>query len=107
MWYPRVAARVPDDATLDEFLPDADERRDETGERSGGDGGGGDEDRGHGVDAEASDGVDAEAAGPEPAVSTHRFHPDGRACADCGGTATRLWRDGDGLVCADCKQWRG
>lgn len=129
MWYPRVAARVPEDATLDEFLPDADERQGDADERSGDGEDGGDE---HGGDAAeagvgeganeaasvraddgAAEGVDAEtagegeAAGPEPAVSTHRFHPDGRACADCGGDATRLWRDGDALVCADCKQWRG
>ncbi|MFC7044445.1 hypothetical protein ACFQH6_02610 [Halobacteriaceae archaeon GCM10025711] len=40
-----------------------------------------------------------------PAVSTYRWQPDGVACADCGATVQRLWRDGDDLVCDGCKDW--
>jgi len=54
--------------------------------------------------------VEAATGSPErpvdPAVSTHRWHPEGKSCAACGATVTRLWRDDDGLVCRDCKDWR-
>ncbi|WP_121822881.1 DUF7573 domain-containing protein [Halostella salina] len=42
---------------------------------------------------------------PNPATSTYRWSPDGTACPDCGDAVERRWRDGDRLVCADCKEW--
>lgn len=114
MWSPRVAARVPEDATLDQFASgDSDDESDrgENGEsdadrpeRSDEDGSAaGDAVAGESGDGAAGESGDAAAA---PAVSTHRFAPDGRACADCDARATRLWRDGDSLVCESCKEWQ-
>jgi len=41
----------------------------------------------------------------DPATVTYRWQPDGAACARCGTTTERQWRDDDGFVCADCKAW--
>lgn len=78
------------DETLDRFLtgdgddPDDPGALDEDDESDGG----------------AADGVTA-------AVTTSFWTADGRACAACGESAPRLWRDGDALVCPDCKVWNG
>lgn len=40
-----------------------------------------------------------------PAESTMDWTPDGAACASCGATVERRWRDDGRLVCLDCKQW--
>ncbi|MFC6836714.1 DUF7573 domain-containing protein [Halomarina ordinaria] len=40
-----------------------------------------------------------------PAVSTMDWTSGGAPCAACGTHVERRWRDGDGLVCADCKEW--
>ena len=85
----REAGVVTDDATLDQFA-------------SGGSDG--DEEPEPEPDEAESVAGDGD-SGVEPAVSTYRSAPDGRACADCGSSATELWRDGDSLVCPDCKQW--
>lgn len=45
------------------------------------------------------------ATGADPATVTYRWQPDGAACARCGTTTERQWRDDDGFVCADCKAW--
>ena len=39
------------------------------------------------------------------AVSTADWRPGGATCADCGAAVERRWRDGDALVCVDCKEW--
>ena len=41
----------------------------------------------------------------DPATVTYRWQPDGAACARCGTTTERQWRDDNGFVCADCKAW--
>ena len=41
----------------------------------------------------------------DPATVTYRWQPDDAACARCGTTTERQWRDDDGFVCADCKAW--
>ena len=41
----------------------------------------------------------------DPATVTYRWQPDGAACARCGTTTERQWRDDGGFVCADCKAW--
>jgi hypothetical protein len=43
--------------------------------------------------------------GVEPTIGTYRWTPDGAACASCGTSVERRWRDGDAFVCADCKEW--
>jgi len=77
------------DASLDEFL---NEEGDEDGE-----------------DTETSeDGADTGAdadAGVEPAVSAYDWSPGGTACEACGSVVERRWRDGEQLVCGECKEW--
>lgn len=64
----------------------------------------GGEGTGNGVEAtEPADDVDTDAV--DPAVSTYRWSSEGAACADCGETVERRWRDGDEYVCGDCKEW--
>jgi len=41
----------------------------------------------------------------DPRVPTMRWSADGDACDDCGTVVSRRWRDGDDVVCADCKEW--
>jgi len=41
----------------------------------------------------------------EPATTTAVWSPDGAACSACGTAVEHRWRDEDGLVCADCKEW--
>lgn len=43
--------------------------------------------------------------GAEPAVSTYEFAPGGAACAACGESVEKRWRDDAGLVCPGCKEW--
>jgi hypothetical protein len=38
-------------------------------------------------------------------VPTMRWSADGAPCDACGATVERRWRDGDAVVCADCKEW--
>jgi hypothetical protein len=71
----------------------------------------GDASRAEGPDRDGSeDGGDSVPVAPEsvaPATPTTRWAPEGDACADCGRSVTRLWRereDGRG-VCTDCKDW--
>jgi hypothetical protein len=115
-----------EDASLDEFLGDGEDATDDDGPADN-DGPAGDEgqqvDRttadqegpaaGVGPDGEAatgdSGGVDGDGATAaeevEPAVTTYAWHGVGAACDACGATVGRRWRDGDGLVCRDCKEW--
>jgi hypothetical protein len=41
----------------------------------------------------------------DPAEPTFDFAPDGADCEGCGEVVRRRWREGDGMVCADCKEW--
>lgn len=49
-------------------------------------------------DAGASDAVEAMA-------ETVAWSPDGGECTACGGSVEERWRDGDEMVCGDCKAW--
>jgi hypothetical protein len=49
-------------------------------------------------------GADSEEA-VAPTVSTYRYSPKKDACGACETRVRRRWRDGDGLVCGDCKEW--
>lgn len=105
---------MPEDASLDEFLSTTsatDEEgvstEDEGNSESGDDG----NDRsGEKVNSQSEDGSGTDETtdtSVEPAVSTSRSVPEGTDCPECGETATRLWRDGDRLVCAGCTSWDG
>lgn len=37
--------------------------------------------------------------------ATYAWSPDGGSCARCDTTVEARWRDGEELVCADCKDW--
>ncbi|MGM0604765.1 MAG: DUF7573 domain-containing protein [Halobacteriota archaeon] len=54
---------------------------------------------------ESEDGSSDLAASIEPITGTYRWSPDGQACAACGATVDRRWREGDAFVCAACKEW--
>jgi len=85
------AGCVPEDASLDEFL-------DAGGDSDGDDDRGGDATAEGTADADPLDDV-------APATATATWRPDGAACAACGSVVERRWRDGDDLVCGDCKEW--
>jgi hypothetical protein len=78
-----------DDASLDEFLDDADS--------------------GDGADAaEDAPGATVESADPavDPATTTYAWSASAVTCDACGTDTDRRWHDGDGrLVCPDCKDW--
>lgn len=79
------------DASLDEFL-NQDDENDETSEE--------------GADADADTGACADAdPGVEPAMSTYDWSPGGTPCEACGAVVERRWRDGERLVCGECKEW--
>jgi hypothetical protein len=71
------------DRSLDEFLGDADEGSPNPDNAS---------------DADATD-------EDEPTLATTAYDSDGADCEACGATVTRRWRDGDALVCGECKEW--
>ncbi|MFB6070387.1 MAG: hypothetical protein ABEJ76_05125 [Halanaeroarchaeum sp.] len=41
-------------------------------------------------------------AGVEP---TAEFDPGGLECEACGAVVERRWRQGDAMVCGECKDW--
>ncbi|MFD1511675.1 DUF7573 domain-containing protein [Halomarina rubra] len=100
------------DRSLDEFLAsdEGDEDDEDEGEGESVDGDGHTD-----ADATADAATDADAttesddASPSltvhPAESTMDWTPGGAACAVCGESAERRWRDDEGLVCLDCKTW--
>lgn len=87
----------PADAETD--AGDADVDRD--GDRGGSDDGDGRTDLADGPgDAAATDQSDV-----TPATATAAWSPETTACEDCGGATAWRYRDGDALVCPDCKSW--
>lgn len=42
---------------------------------------------------------------PAPLTPTADWHPEGATCEACGATVERRWRQGDAMVCPDCKDW--
>ncbi|SEO36119.1 hypothetical protein SAMN05216388_1011134 [Halorientalis persicus] len=81
-----------DDASLDEFTDASDDADADS------DGAGAGDDDTDPADEPATDAVD-------PAVSTYAWSGDGAVCAVCDDSVARRWRDGDDLVCPDCKEW--
>lgn len=131
---------VPDDASLDDFLPAEDDEPTDSAEDASADDpeavaepddgptDEGEDQRADGSeahDSESGDGsADPAAESSEestdpaadatdlpdadevaPAVSTYAWAPDGAECGGCGAVVERRWRDGDELVCSDCKEW--
>lgn len=110
-----VPPRVSDNRSLDEFLS-GDDGEPPAGAEGGPAGGtepGGDVPEGTDGDAgacDASTGTDGgrtegDPAGVDPIAATYGWSPGGAACSACGAVVEERWRDGDGLVCADCKDW--
>ena len=56
-------------------------------------------------DSTTGDDAPADTDDVEPAQATYAWAPDGASCDRCAATVTARWRDGDDLVCADCKDW--
>lgn len=54
------------------------------------------------ADADADTDTDMEVT---PARTIYAWSPAGSSCEACGATVDRRWRDGNALVCADCKPW--
>ncbi|MFD1569432.1 DUF7573 domain-containing protein [Halorubrum laminariae] len=87
-----------EDRSLDDFAQNADADRNDADARSGG------ENPRDDTGSEASESV-AEAS--ETVTATATWTTDGADCEQCGESVARRWRDGDALVCADCKDWSG
>lgn len=41
----------------------------------------------------------------DPALATATFDPAGATCVECGVSIDRLWREGEAMVCGECKDW--
>jgi len=113
---------MPDDASLEDFLDADDQEAEPDDDREtatsgvsapdavesvdGADSPDGESDATE-SDDEAVPAVDDEATEQptDPAVATYDWTPGGAACAACGETAERRWRDEPGFVCEDCKKW--
>jgi hypothetical protein len=70
------------DRSLEEFLDDAE-----------------------GGDDEGTEPSPASAPAADPTHTTYQWAPEGADCEACGAAVRRRWRDGDRLVCPDCKDW--
>ena len=94
-----------DDASLDAFIGEP------TDDSEGPADGGSDPDDADGADdadggaTESTDAAAAEPTAVDSTPSTYAWDPAGVACADCGAVVERRWRDGDRLVCTECKAW--
>ena len=97
-----------EDASIDEFIDAVDERNgtdgDDETDRLGDDGGEENDDE-TGDDGAGTDGLDGGDETVAPTVTTYEWTPTKATCDVCGATIERRWRDGDGLVCSDCKEW--
>jgi hypothetical protein len=126
---------VSEDASLDEFLdaggdnegsgddrsPDgeAGDRDGEADDRDHDGGGPATDDAADGASADVAESAGDDGSAPDddstpvedplddvdPAAATATWSPDGAACAACGTVVERRWRDGEDLVCGDCKEW--
>lgn len=63
------------------------------------------DERGAGEPADGEPAADAAPETVDPMAETFAWSPDGGECAACGGTVDERWRDGDALVCGECKAW--
>lgn len=52
--------------------------------------------------ATSEEGPDGDA---EPIAPTYTWSAAGGGCAECGAVVERRWRQGDSLVCPECKSW--
>lgn len=86
-----------EETSLDDFVGDAASAEATATETESGDF---DRRRGEADAAGGSHGIAEDA----PTV-TAAWSPGGGTCGACGESAEWRWRDGDALVCADCKDW--
>ena len=99
---------MPDNRSLDEFLAgdsEGDEPEDAPAEPAEGTPA---SDEAAPEPEEATPEPDAEAAEDEPVepmAVTVVWSADGGVCEACGSSVEERWRDGDAMVCGDCKAW--
>lgn len=58
-----------------------------------------------GDDGRADPEPDGDDPAVEPMAETFAWSAHGGTCAGCGDLVDVRWRDGDELVCAECKAW--
>ena len=56
-------------------------------------------------EAAAEDDAPSDDGAIDPPASSYVWNPGGAPCDACGTAVEERWRDGDGLVCAGCKEW--
>ena len=93
-----------DDASLDEFVGASDDSDGDASDEAAADA----DSDGAGVGDEETEPAEESAADSDsidPAAATYAWSRAGAVCAVCDDSVARRWRDGDELVCADCKEW--
>ncbi|MWV38667.1 hypothetical protein [Natrialba sp. INN-245] len=91
---------MTEDATLSEFGVDSDEGDDSSSNDSE-------------SDTRETDESTSVVTDPAPPASTDDGGPTSlstyawgsHVCRRCDAESSRVWRDGDGFVCPDCKEW--
>lgn len=105
---PVVGRSVSDNRSLDEFAGAAEEVDEPEDDAVASESGRVADDAGPEDDAASAVGADAGEVDDDtidPATSTYTWSPAGGECAACGSSVEERWRDGDDLVCLDCKKW--
>lgn len=54
---------------------------------------------------ESAEETPADEPAPRDVTPTADWHPEGATCEACGATVERRWRQGEAMVCPDCKDW--
>jgi hypothetical protein len=89
-----------EDTSLDEFVETSEQAE---GSLAGGPSAGGEA---KGVEATTdNESVERPDTDSERAVATARWVPDGKPCAQCGETVSRLWNEHGEFVCRLCREW--
>ncbi|RXK47328.1 DUF7573 domain-containing protein [Halorientalis pallida] len=96
-----------DDASLDEFVGASDDSDADAsdGTAESGQGVTGDEAETDGTGADPGEDPATDTDAVDTATSTYAWSGADAVCAVCDESVARRWRDGDDLVCADCKEW--
>lgn len=97
---------MAEDASLDDFAStdEHDDEADADGDTEPAASGADADTESGGSDADAES-VAADPAAVEPATTTYGWASEPAACGNCGTAVERRWRDGDDLVCTECKEW--
>ncbi|MEY7850128.1 hypothetical protein AB7C87_13120 [Natrarchaeobius sp. A-rgal3] len=87
---------MTEDATLSTFGVDSSDGEDDDSSSDGS------ESDGSKAKTRKSDGSESDDESPT-SLSTYAWGP--HVCRQCDAESTRVWRDGEGVVCPDCKEW--